>query len=96
MKNIEVEEAGFDGFDTAPVILDELNEWFDAVKLGVESKPLLGSIKGNELEIFAVFITEVETEMVAVGTHAGDVYEVDVLEAENGFFIPWPIGFELL
>ena len=35
LKNIEVEEAGFDGFDAAPVVCGEFDEGFDAVELGV-------------------------------------------------------------
>ena len=32
--------------------------------------------------------------MVAVGAHAGESGETGVSEAENGFFVPWPEGFE--
>ena len=58
-------------------------------------QPVFGGVEGDELEVFAVLVTEVETEMVAVGAHAGDICEVDVFETENRFFVPWPVGFEL-
>ena len=32
--------------------------------------------------------------MVTLGAHASDAGKLDVSEAKNGFFVPWPEGFE--
>ena len=58
-------------------------------------QPVFGGVEGDELEVFAVLVTEVEPQVITLGAHAGGICEIDVFEAENRFFVPWPVGFEL-